>query len=73
MMSSEPSRQEGEAWWSIMVVVPLRMLSMRGILAERARSSSERAMSNFHHKRSRISTKLEAGSPGGAIPLAMVE
>ena len=32
-----------------------------------------KARSTFHHRRSRISTKLEAGSPGIAMPRAIVE
>ena len=71
--SSEPSRMDGEAWWSMTVVVPLRMQSIRGIWADRRISSSSSARSTFHHSRSRIWTKLAAGSPGMDMPRAMVE
>jgi hypothetical protein len=58
------------AWWSISVVVPLRMASARQTSAEARTPSRSSALSSFHQSEVRISGKSLAGGPGMYMPRA---
>ena len=65
-----PSIEFWLAWWSIRVVVPLRIASTRQTSAELCTPLRSSYRSSGHHSFCRISGKSLAGSPGIYIPLA---
>jgi hypothetical protein len=71
--SSDPSMADGEAWWSMIVVVPASTASSAPSIADQRIISRSRAASRRHHTNSRISPKLAGVRGGAGIPRARAE